>query len=75
MILLQYAAKIGAVSCWTDLSRHAVCRGCEEWMTLEMGPLEGNKGLGRYPVISSDAVRRVNVGGVQTLQFLNLDGL
>ena len=26
-------------------------------------------------MISSDVVRRVNVGGVQTLQFLNLDGL
>ena len=38
-------------------------------------PLEGNKGLRRWTVISSDAVRRVNVGGVQTLQFLNLDGL
>ena len=38
-------------------------------------PLEGNKGLGRRTVTSSDAVRRVNVGGVQTIQFLNLDGL
>ena len=58
------------------LSRHAVCRGCEEWMTVEKRPLEGNKGLGRWSVICADAVRRVNVsGGVQTLQFLNLDGL
>ena len=29
------------------LSRHAVYRGCEEWITLEKRPLEGNKGLGR----------------------------
>ena len=57
------------------LSRHAVCRRCEEWMTLEKRPLEGNKGLWRWIVISSDAAWRVNVGGVQTLQFLNLDGL
>ena len=50
-------------------------RRYEEWMTLEKRPLEGNKGLGRRTVISSDAVRRMNVGCVQTLQFLNLDGL
>ena len=44
-------------------------------MELQKGPLEGNKGFGRWTAISSDAVRRVHVGGVQTSQSLNLDGL